>query len=101
MSSGLDTVTRRQIRKAFGADALKVIEAHESALRAHAQGLERLDKNDGALAYRIDDARTHVLKLADEQRAYVDALDKRAKDRLYAFTGRTFWQRLRWLVRGK
>lgn len=62
---------------------------------------EEIVKNRDAAAAAVNDERTHRLKLADEQRGYVDAEDRatllRAKA---AFTSMTFWQRLRWLVRG-
>jgi hypothetical protein len=48
----------------------------------------------------VNEERTHRLKLADEQRAYVDREDRKQECALAAFKTMTFWQRLRWFVRG-
>lgn len=59
----------------------------------------------------VNQERTHRLKLADEQRAYVDRRDGevqttclRQNTLTYAaflgFCDRPFWQRVRWLIRG-
>ena len=68
---------------------------------------------------KISDERTHRLKLADEQRAYVDARDrelrvccqerwdatgettKRLADSIRALQDRGFWSRLNWLLTGR
>lgn len=45
--------------------------------------------------------RTHRLKLADEQRLYVDRVDKITYGQLERFIGRGFWARLNWLLTGR
>ncbi|HMF58846.1 MAG TPA: hypothetical protein VK595_00660 [Vicinamibacterales bacterium] len=60
------------------------------------------------LRTRIGDECTHRLKLAQEQRAYVDYENQKLRqlqgatfNSLAEFCGRSFLQRLRWLVTGK
>jgi len=69
---------------------------------------ERLRDESDRLFDIIGDERTHRLKMAEEQRGYVDAADRRL-DRLIeaetadrrAFVGRGFWSRLNWLMTGR
>lgn len=58
-------------------------------------------------ATSVGDERTHRLQLADKQRAYVDGENRilcRSIELLQARTTilsqSTFWQRLKWLIRG-
>lgn len=61
---------------------------------------EIVEEREG-YAKAINAERTHRLKLADEQRAYVDGEDRATLLRArWAFQSMTLWQRLRWLVRG-
>ena len=60
------------------------------------------------LRENINAERTHRLKLADEQRAYVDGLNilhntriHVMSDRIDTFRSRGFWSRLNWLVTGR
>jgi hypothetical protein len=87
----------------------------ENIAKAAAQ---RFGEQDAQMRVSISDVRAHLKKLADEQRSYVDARDrelreccqerwdasgettKRLIDRHQAFVTRTFWQRLRWVLRG-
>lgn len=95
-----------------------------AALQAFASGAhQRIDAlfvENSALIRRsarfeaaVSDERTHRLKLADEQRAYVDARDRESRERIdaireriYAIEGRSvagrgFFGRLKWLLRGR
>ncbi len=60
----------------------------------------------------VNSERTHRLKLAEEQRGYVDARDRELRDRCDdrwvranmradAFEQRGFWSRLNWLLTGR
>jgi uncharacterized protein (DUF3084 family) len=56
----------------------------------------------------VNEERTHRLKLAEEQRAYVDEEDNKlykyiqaTESHLARFTHRTFWQRFKWLLFGE
>ena len=60
-----------------------------------------LDKDLNAIRQAISDERTHRLKLADEQRAYVDHEDRLLRERIQAFVNRGFWSRLNWLLTGR
>lgn len=95
MSSGLDTATRRQIRKAFGPDALKVLEAHEQGLRAHAATLAYHD--DEIKAIRALHA-SYYEHLAERLPEYADGAALRCP--LIEPLRRGFFGRLRWLLRG-
>ncbi len=63
----------------------------------------RLDEVEAALE-RLHDAigaeRTHRLKMADEQHAYVDRADLTLEAMIGAVRDRSFWERLRWLLLG-
>lgn len=63
--------------------------------------LVELTRAHNRLVTLVDDQRTHVLKLADEQRGYVDAADRGLRAEQRAFVARTFRQRLRWLLTGR
>lgn len=70
---------------------------------------ERFDEELGNARAESRDAlsaeRTHRLKLADDQRGYVDAADRQVREQLLAaiaeLRGRGFWSRLNWLVTGR
>lgn len=73
---------------------------------------EEVERNLAQLRDRLGDERTFRLKLAQEQRAYVDAEDQRLqRDYLFridevgiqlnTFQTRTFWARLGWLLTGE
>lgn len=83
MSSGLDTVTRRQIRKAFGAEALDVLNAHEQGLLAHAQAIRTLEADRDRLRAQLERERA-------ERTAATEPLRRQ-----------TWRGRLRWLLRGQ
>lgn len=97
------TVTS-QLRREFDAASTETTRAlHVCAdrLRAHDRDAIRLEK-------AINDERTHRLRLADEQRGYVDARDndvlravEAVNDRATAFVSRGFWSRLNWLLTGR
>lgn len=96
---------------------------HRTVTRALAQQFEQFA--DAAVdrfndhERKIGDERTHRLKLADEQRAYVDARDrelreccqrrwdatgdaeKRINERISELRNRGFWSRLNWLLTGR
>lgn len=89
MRSSTVKATRRDIRKAFGPDALELT----TALAEHTRTLEAL----------VDAERTHRLDLAKEQRAYVDQADTQLMRRLTALERIVrlgFFGRLRWLLTG-
>lgn len=77
MSDGLDTINDR-----LGTLGVRI---HQEADRARES---------------INDERTHRLKLAEEQRDYVDRENAEIRARLFLFMSMTFWQRLMWLLRG-
>lgn len=79
--------TNRDIRRAFGPEAL-------AAIRSIQDGI---DDNRTAV-YR---ERADRLELAKEQRSYVDGLERTINQRLDAFTTRGFVARLRWLFLGR
>lgn len=58
-------------------------------------------KDREAAEKSIGEERTHRLKLADEQRAYVDHADRLIAARVNGVLNRGFWGRLRWLVTGR
>jgi hypothetical protein len=119
MSSGLDTATRRQVRKAFGGTAMEVIEAHEQGLRAHAQTLQQQAAAIECGRINLDALATRFLQALNVEREMRADEDTQLRDRhdytcgqmvtalgaigrVTALTERsTFWQRLRWLLRGK
>ncbi len=64
------------------------------------------------IAKEISNERTHRLKLADEQRSYVDAADRELRrsmvasdddlgGRLKGFQSMTLWCRIRWIITGR
>lgn len=61
---------------------------------------EQIVKDREAATTAIGHERTHRLKLADEQRAYVDGEDRKHEMAFAHFKRMTLWQRLRWIVRG-
>lgn len=79
---------------------------------------EATEDQFAAVNANINNERTHRLKLADEQRSYVDAADsalrrccqerwdetaqrtKLLNDRISELRYRGFWSRLNWLLRG-
>lgn len=61
---------------------------------------EEIVKNRDTTAAAVNDERTHRLKLAVEQRAYVDDENRKTLYLFANFKFMTAWQRLRWLVRG-
>lgn len=84
-----------------------VAEDLPSLRRKHAQLEEFCRTEDERTRMLINDERTHRLKLANEQRSYVDNEDRLLRQSIQQLQCRTvllsqstFWQRLRWLVRG-
>jgi hypothetical protein len=96
---------------------------HRTVTAALASGLEKLSEAATArmdsLDRRLGELSTHQVKLAHEQRAYVDNEDrqlrqccqerwddtakttKRLADGLYELRYRGFWSRLNWLLTGR
>ncbi len=108
--------THKKAITTLEADTLALIEAQSRVCRE----VERALRHDLAvLRMAVGEERTHRLKLADEQRAYVDSADtalrrccqerwdetarttKRLWDSLAALDRMTVWQRLYWLVMGR
>lgn len=87
MSSGLDTVTRRQIRKAMGPSCLTVMEAHEQGLLGHSHSIEMLEET-------LRNQSRWISSVEEQQR------DLRV-DAIVQFRDRGFLGRLSWLLRGK
>jgi hypothetical protein len=79
----------------------ELAEAVESIAEGAASNIHRLDENVAELSRRINDERTHRLKLAEEQRVYVDAQDRLFHRNLVTFVGRGFWSSLNWIVTGR
>lgn len=50
---------------------------------------------------KVGDERSARLKLAQEQRGYVDNEDRLIRERLQRFESRGFWSRLNWLLTGR
>lgn len=144
MSEKLAKAARRNLRQQIGATAAgAVATAHESTKRlelAHQvlarqmldfettasrlvesravdrKAVEALREQVESAHARISDERTHRLKLAEDQRSYVDGADADIKrelrtdrqlatgslhNRIVVFESLTFWQRLRWLAIGR
>jgi len=86
-------------------DQILALERQITAVETRLAGIEM--GMDGArlalesLQRQIGDERTHRLKLADEQRAYVDTEDRRTRLRLEAFWGMGFLARWSWILRGR
>jgi hypothetical protein len=106
MSSGLDTATRRQIRKAFGGTAMQVIEAHEAGLSGHAMTLASHEQTLQSYALALRELDATVGKLAsyeqtlqrhDTELKAFGNVGSHVTDVLFA---RGFFGRLRWLLRG-
>ena len=95
MSGRQTKATNRQIRKAFGDEALDTIARLQNDLNAL----------DETLNKRITTERTHRLELAQRQQAYVDNAVREtqvlAADRLNAFARMPWWRRLWWIVSGR
>lgn len=101
MSSGLDTATRRKVRKAFGAEALDIIAAHEQGLVGHAQSIKLLEK-------RVGDERKERITVcgalqtfANSAHARLDTADELRLLHVEGWRRRGLFGRLRWLLRGK
>lgn len=90
MSATAVKATRRDIRRAFGPDAVQMLEAHESGLRGHAQGLQRCANAIGACEKELQ-------RLAAESKAAGD-VGGRMADVVFR---QSFWGRLRWLLAGR
>jgi len=91
---------------------------HKTVTDALATRLDDVDTVVAALDQRVSDAaqaalasigqeRTHRLRLAEEQRGYVDRNDRELRRsievlqvRTVVLTQSTFWQRVRWLLFG-
>jgi hypothetical protein len=100
MNGSLEKATRRDLRRAVGVGALEVIESMRQDAIVQRAALEAVAATQRRLETRIDDANTHVLRLANQQREYVDRGDKSTDAKVDAFLQRGFFARLRWLVRG-
>lgn len=84
------------------ANSVDAIAAATVARFTHVE--RRISDAEKFLRLQIGDERTHRLKLADEQRAYVDSKDaevRRLADRALSVTERGLWGRLRWMFAGK
>ncbi len=83
-------------------------EAIEGLVEAVENERQTRAAEDTRLTTDIGIERTHRLELAEQQRNYVDAADRRL-DRIIeaetfdrrAFVGRGFWSRLNWLFTGR
>ncbi len=93
MSEALEKAKRRDLRRAFGGDAVETLNRHAAQITGlgslvnHAHGLIT------GLTARVDQAQRNFNDEADR----VDGLSARA----IAFEGRSFRQRWRWLLRGR
>lgn len=80
----------------------------EEVANASGERMTLLEERIGAaerrcatLAESINAERTHRLKLADEQRYYVDRGDKTVDLMIRGLRDRGFFGRLKWLLRGR
>jgi hypothetical protein len=97
MSERVQTKARRDLRRAVGADALKVIEAQgrqidllTQTVAGQGRELNRLAGVSGAHALRQDQ---HARQLSNNHAAALDAAD--------ALRSRSFRDRVRWLLTGQ
>ena len=85
MSASTEKASRKELRRAIGADALEVLREHDARLTVAGTLIsaqtERLGAHDAAL-----DHHTEEIRLLAEWR--------------WAFLKMSVWQRLRWLLRG-
>ena len=86
--------------------AMATVEANMiEALEALTERLEALELDEAtdvkAIMAAIGDERTDRLKLADEQRTYVDRGDKNTDAKVDRFIARGFWSRLNWILFGR
>lgn len=97
MSATAVKATNRTIRKAFGAEAVEIINKQAEAIATnYAKGLE--------LEKAIGQERSHRLELAAEQRRYVDSSDRILAGSISVLErkiNRGFFGRLFWLVTGR
>lgn len=100
MSGSSAKASVRQIRRAFGVEAVLTLQDHEQAISILQSALSKTQKDlrDLLMAYAVDK------KQHSEQHAMLvdDCVSLRADvDSLQAWRTRGFFGRLRWLVRGR
>lgn len=88
MSATADKATRRDLRRAMGAEACGLLDTHEDGLKLHAVALKRhgeqlqwLAREAGALGFAA-------------------SLNERTRSERETARSATVWARLRWLLRG-
>lgn len=116
VASMKDTVIRLELANQVLARQMLEFETTASRLvesrAVDRKALEGMREQVESAHAKIGDERTHRLKLADEQRAYVDGADAGLRrlsvergiqlaDRIYVFEALTFLERLRWLFLGE
>jgi len=87
MSASAEKATRRDLRRALGAGAIRVIDSQTQAIHAQTHTLQ---------ARVLPSLSTHAERL-ERLDDHLQGLDVA----FTAFSGRSFWQRLRWLVTGR
>ena len=99
MSASFEKASRKELRRAIGADALEVLREHEARLTVAGTLIsaqtERLGAHDAAL-----DHHTGQLRALAEQIQVLDAEQVLAEQWRGTFATMSWWQRLRWLLRG-
>lgn len=115
VTSMKDTVTRIELAHQILARQMLDFETTASRLvesrAVDRKALEAMREQVESAHAKIGAERSHVLRLAEEQRRYVDGADAGLRrhivergiqlaDRIYVFESMTFWQRLRWLLLG-
>lgn len=106
MSAQAEKVLRRDLRRAVGAEAIGVIDHNAKALAALQKqiGLQYAPEIDEWLS----SSDRYLLRITSRNYEDLEALIEGQGARIgnlmaahTGFTGRTFWQRLRWLVTGR
>jgi len=90
MSASVDKATRRDLRRAMGAEAIAVLNSHADTLHDLLKGLERFNA-------RLSSLQADVGQLHQQQDDAALALTARCEP----LARPTFWSRLRWLMRGR
>lgn len=93
MSSQAARASRREIRKAFGPQALHTLVDHEDALKNHRLNLDVHETRLVAVEKRSDADRAQL--------ARIDGIAGATFGSLAEFCGRSFWGRVRWFLTGK
>ena len=97
----MNPIQQRNHRTAVETLANTTSDALESVAARFIEQEARIESVNRDFMNAINEERTHRLKLADQQRAYVDAGDRTVLQAFQVFKLRGFWSRLNWLLTGR